>query len=121
MLSPCGLQPCARTHQKKALCHTCPLGGARNKYRSSAPLLLLGRTSAGRAGCGMDLAECVSAAGDFLRPQGALPPGFYLLRMGLGLLPGAWVTPNKGNAEGAEGIFDHARRVWASTLRPDPP
>ena len=31
---------------------------------------------------GTDPAECVSAAGDFLRHQGAFPPGFYLLREG---------------------------------------
>ena len=30
----CGLRPCTRIHHKKALCHTCPLGGAGNKYRS---------------------------------------------------------------------------------------
>ena len=28
----CGLRPCARTHLKKALCHTCPVGGTVNKY-----------------------------------------------------------------------------------------
>ena len=30
----CGLRTCTRTHHKKALCHTCPFGGAGNKYRS---------------------------------------------------------------------------------------
>ena len=44
----------------------------------TALLQLLDRTLAGRACCGTDLAECVSAAGDFLWPQGAIPPGFYL-------------------------------------------
>ena len=28
-----GLRPCTRTHHKKALCHTCPFGGASNKHR----------------------------------------------------------------------------------------
>ena len=83
MPGACGLRPCARTHQKKALCHTFTFGGAWNKYRSNccntALLQWLGRTSAGSAGCGTDLAVCVSAAGDFLRPQGAVPPDFYLL------------------------------------------
>ena len=44
-------------------------GGCNN----TAPLQLLGRTSAGRAGCGTDLPKCVSAGGDFLRPHGVLP------------------------------------------------
>ena len=47
-------------------------------YRSC--IKLSGRTSAGRAGSGADLAECVSVAGFFLRPQGAFPPGYYPLR-----------------------------------------
>ena len=50
-----------------------------DQYRS-APLQLPGSTSAGRVICGSDLAECVSVPGDFLRPQGAFPPGFYLLQ-----------------------------------------
>ena len=48
---------------------------------------LSGRISVGRAGCGADLAGCVSVAGFFLRPQGAFPPGYYPLR-GVGL---GWV------------------------------
>ena len=67
-------------------------------YRS-APLQVPGSTSVGRVICGMDLAECVSKAGDFLRPQGAFPPGFYPLRGGSS--HGAWGAPNKGNADGA--------------------
>ena len=43
-------------------------------------------------------------AGDFLLPQGAIPPGFYLLRGGVI----AW-RPKKGNADGAKGIFDQTR------------
>ena len=30
-------------------------------------------------------------------------------------------SPKKGNADGVEGIFDLAGRVWVSALRPDPP
>ena len=53
-------------------------------YRSSFLLIQLsGRISAGRAGCGSDLAGCVSVAGFFLRPQGTFPLGYYLL-WGLG-------------------------------------
>ena len=29
----CGLKSCARTHQKKALCYTCMLGGTYDKYQ----------------------------------------------------------------------------------------
>ena len=46
------------------------------------PLRVSGSTSAGRVICGTDLAECVSVPGDFLRPLGAFPPGFYLIREG---------------------------------------
>ena len=130
MPGACGLRPCARTHQKKALCHTCPLGGACNKYCSlsrsksggcnnTALLQLLGSNSTGLAGCGADLAEYVMAAGDFLRPLGAFPPGFYPLRGGSS--PGAWGAPTKGNADGAVGIFGNTGRVWATALRSDPP
>ena len=31
----CGLRPCARSTQKKALCHTCSLGETSNKYLRS--------------------------------------------------------------------------------------
>ena len=46
------------------------------------PLRVSGSTSAGRVILRTDLAECVSVPGDFLRSQGAFPPGFYLLREG---------------------------------------
>ena len=36
---------------------------------------------------------------------------------GLGSWPGAWGAPNKGNADGAVGIFGNAGRVWATALR----
>ena len=52
---------------KKALCHTCPFGGAGNKYRFSRPLSLLG---------------LLASEFFILRSQGAFPPGFYLLRKG---------------------------------------
>ena len=34
MPGACGLRPCATTHQKKALCHTCTFSGACKKYGS---------------------------------------------------------------------------------------
>ena len=34
---------------------------------------------------------------------------------------GAWGAPNKGNADGAEGIFGNAGCVLALALQPDPP
>ena len=38
----------------------------------------------------------------------------------LGISPGAWGAPNKGNADEAVGIFGNAGCVWAPALRPDP-
>ena len=58
-----------------------------DQYRSE-PLQLPGSASADRVICGTDLAECVSVPGDFLRPQGAFPPGFYPLSRGVGFI--AW-------------------------------
>ena len=46
--------------------------------------------------------------------RGAIPQVFTSFG---GLLPGAWGTPNKGNPDGAEGIFGLAGRVWASALQ----
>ena len=76
--------------------------------------------SAGRVICDTDMAECVSVPEDFLRPQEAFPACFYPLRGG-GSSPGAWGDPNKGNADGAVGIFGNAGRLWAPALRSDPP
>ena len=45
---------------------------------------------------------------NFLRPQGAFPRLLPPSR-GLGSLPGAWGAPNKGDADGAEGIFGKLR------------
>ena len=64
------------------------------------------------------MVECVLVPGDFLRPQGAFPQGFYPFQGGS---PGVWGAPNKVNADGAIGIFGNAGRVWAPPLYPDPP
>ena len=40
---------------------------------------------------------------------------------GRGSSPGSWGASNKGNADGAVGIFRNAGRVWAPALRQDPP
>ena len=119
----CGLRPCARIHQKKP-CATLTRSVERVTNTASAVITLLlqssDRTSHGRV-CWRDkgLAECFSAAGDFLRPQGAIPSGCYPFRGGL--LPGARGALNKGNADEALVIFGHAGRVWAPALRPDLP
>ena len=44
----------------------------------------------------------------FPSASGGHPPRLYPIR-GLGLVPGAWGTPNKGNADGAVGIFWQCR------------
>ena len=89
-------------------------GGCNN----TAPLQLLGCTSAGRAGCDTDLAECVSAVGDFIRPQGAIPQAFSPFG---GLFPYAWGAPNKGNTEGAVSILGKYQARVGSGPAPDPP
>ena len=48
-------------------------------------------------------------------------PQIYTPSGGLGSSPGAWGAPNKGNADGAVGIFGNTGRVWATTLRTNPP
>ena len=79
---------------------------------------VLGLHSVGRLTSGRFCRVCLGT-GDFLRPQGAIPPGLYPLCGGFI----AWRLrrPKKGNADGAEGIFGLAGRVWASALRPGPP
>ena len=71
---------------KKRPCaiHARKVGRASNTadQSRSEPLQLPGSASADRVICDTDLAECVSVPGDFLRPQGAFHPGFYLLRDG---------------------------------------
>ena len=46
---------------------------------------------------------------NFFRPQGAFPPRLLLPLGRLGSSPGAWSTPNKGNADGAVGSFGKRR------------
>ena len=48
--------------------------------------------------------------GEFLRPQGAIPPGFYSLR-GVRFIAWRLRGPKKGNADGVEGIVDLAGRL----------
>ena len=50
--------------------------------------------------------------------SGGHPPRFYPLR---GVIAWRLRRPKKRNADGAEGIFGLAGRVWASALRPGPP
>ena len=64
---------------------------------------------------------CLGAWGVFPTASGGLPPRLLLPSGRFGLSPGAWGAPNKGNADGAVGIFWNSRRVWATDLRPVPP
>ena len=110
-----GFGPVTGPTLKTALCHIRALVGCNDKYRRSSSDLsspVVGLHSVGRCISGRFCRVCLGT-GDFLRPQGAIPPGFYPLR-------GGWVyclAPQKGNADGAEGIFGFAGRVWASALR----
>ena len=87
----------------------------------SEPLQVSGSTSAGRVICGTDLAECVSVPGDFLRPQGAFPPGFYLLREGWVHCPAPEAPLTRGMPKGLRVFLTNSGRVWATALRPVPP
>ena len=80
---------------------------------------VVGLHSVGRFISGRFCRVCLGT-GEFLRPQGAIPPGLYPLR-GVGFIAWHLRRPKKGNADGAEGIFGLAGRVWASALRPGPP
>ena len=75
---------------------------------------VLGLHSVGRLTSERFCQVCLGT-GDFLRPQGAIPPSFYPIQWG-----GYCLAP-EGNADGAEGIFGLAGRVWASALRPGSP
>ena len=66
---------------------------------------------------GMDLAGCASA----LEISSCHRAPFPRLLPPLGdLLHAAWDAPFKGYADGADGIFGNACRVWTAALRPDP-
>ena len=80
-----------------------------------------GSISAGRVICGTDLAKCVSVTGDFLRPQGAFPPGFYLLREGWVHCPAPEAPLTRGMPKGPRVFLTNSGRVWATALRPVPP
>ena len=91
-----------------------------NWFRTG-PLQVLGSTLAGRVigtRFGRSVSRCL---GIFLRPQGAFPTRLLFPSGRFGLSPGAWGTPNKGNADGAIGIFGNTGRVWATALRLVPP
>ena len=91
-----------------------------NKQRSSdlsSPVV--GLHSVGRLTSGRFCWVCLGT-GEFLRPQGAIPPGLNPLR-GVGFIAWRLRRPKKGNTDGVEGVFGLAGHVWASALRLDPP
>ena len=110
---------------KKRPCaiHARKVGRASNTadHSRSEPLQVSGSTSAGRVICGTDLAGCVSVPGDFLRPQGAFPPGFYLLREGWVHCPAPEAPLTRGMPKGPRVFLTNSGRVWATALRPVPP
>ena len=126
-----GFGPATGPTLKMALCHIRALVGRFDKYRGlrgrsrafvcglSSPVL--GLHSVGRLISGQFCRVCLGT-GDFLRLQGAIPQGLYPFRgVGVGFIAWRLRRPKKGNADGAEGIFGLAGRVWASALRLDPP
>ena len=110
---------------KKRSCaiHARKVGRASNTadQSRSEPLQVSGSASAGRVICGTDLAGCVSVPGDFLRPQGAFPPGFYLLREGWVHCPAPEAPLTRGMPKGPRVFLTNSGRVWATAMRPVPP
>ena len=113
----CGLRPCSRSNLKEGLVPYLPVrwGGQQIPplYKPSFRLAVLVEARI-RLGVAWWLDYFPSASG-------GLPPRLSLPSGRLGSSPGAWVAPNKGNAEGAVGIFGNSGRVWATALRPVPP
>ena len=97
-------------------------GFRRRKFRGLRGLFsspVVGLHSVGRFISGRFCRVCLGT-GEFLRPQGAIPQA-YTPFGGVGFIAWRLRRPKKGNADGAEGIFGLAGRVWASALRPGPP
>ena len=86
-------------------------------YELSSPVV--GSHSVGRFTSRRFCLVCLGT-GEFLRPQGAIPPGFYPL-WAVRFIAWRLRRSKKGKADGVEGIFDLAERVWASAFRPDLP
>ena len=108
-----GYGPVPGPTKKKALCHTCSLGGASNKYRSY--ILFSHRSGQVCPGLADSRSRC-AFTGILVPPEGA-SPRLYPSLEGLGLSPGVWGPPLMGNADGFRGIFGAAGRVWATVLR----
>ena len=118
MPGSCGLgaeRPCTQTPLKKVLCHTRLVGGTALtlSYSSWGGVTLRLAVFAGATQAWPSVSRRLEFLYGFRGPS---PQAFT--RCGGGLLPGA---PNKGNADGAVGIFGHAGCVWAPTLHLDPP
>ena len=111
------------TQKRPCAIHARKVGRASNTadHSRSEPLQVSGSASAGRVICGTDLAKCVSVPGDFLRPQGAIPPGFYLLREGWVHCPAPEAPLTRGMPTGPRVFLTNSGRVWATALRPVPP
>ena len=58
---------------------------------------------------------------NFLRPQGAFPQGFYLLREGWVHCPAPEAPLTRGMPTGPRAFLANSGRVWATALRPVPP
>ena len=58
---------------------------------------------------------------NFLQPQGAFPPGFYLLREGWVHCQAPEAPLTRGMPTGPRAFLANSGRVWATALRPVPP
>ena len=113
---------CSYPPKKKSLCHTCPLSGSVIKYRSIPILHLSSRRVALRPAVLSKSRIRPSVSGYLEISFGLRGPSPRLLPpSGRGTSPSAWGAPNKGNADGAVGLFGNLGCMWAPALRPDPP
>ena len=109
MPGACRLRPCARTHLKKALCHTHPVGGPVDKYRWINPCFVqrLFRLTVWHSCWTVNLLES----------QGAVPPVFnhleapFFRRMPTG--PAAFLEPpNESGTYLKKGLVPHLSIWW---------
>ena len=91
------------------------------QYHNTAPIQLSGRTSSAVFTAAQIRPGASWQLDNFLRPQGAFPPGFYLLREGWVHCPAPEAPLTRGMPTGPRVFLTNSGRVWATALRPVPP
>ena len=91
------------------------------QYPNTAPTQLSGRISSAVFTAAQIRPSASWQLDNFLRPQGAFPPGFYLLREGWVHCPAPEAPLTRGMPKGLRVFLTNSGRVWAPALRPVPP